>query len=288
MSANSLDTKAILIRLAIGLPGNVRKDKVLTAEVVSSHNLTKEAGRWVKQVYPDYALAPLTKISTDARLFHYKHTLPWTDEGARILPVANIFTYTDGMRKLKAQFDAAVETFCSNYDKYVEWAKTAHNGSFRAEDYPGADVIRAKFYFDTQESPVPSGKDFRIELQRDELRAMADSVNSRVKEAVEQAKKDLGQRLAEPIKHLSARLKEANGKANARLHASMISNIAEIIEVLPALNVAGDKQILKIAKEAKESLLGVNVETLRENEQYRAETAAKADEIANKLAGYFN
>ncbi len=146
-TVNTLDTKAILIRLAIGLPGNVRKDKELTSKVQAEHSLAASAGRWIKQVYPDTALAPLIKISGEARQFHYAQTLPWADEGSRILPCSNLFKYADGMRKLKSDFADAVTVFCAKYQDYVDWAKQAHNGTFRQDDYPGADIIRERFYF---------------------------------------------------------------------------------------------------------------------------------------------
>src|SRR5215510_4902591 len=99
-----INDKALLVKLAIGMPGNGRKDKPLTAEVIQNHNLASNAGRWNKLLYPKEAFEPIASLAGDARTFHYSNTLPWMDDGARILPVLNYEDYMKELRSIKAKF----------------------------------------------------------------------------------------------------------------------------------------------------------------------------------------
>jgi hypothetical protein len=61
------------------------------------------------------ALAKITTVSGAAREYHYEATLPWLQDGSRILPSDNFFVYSERMRKLKEEFDLCVAEFVSSY-----------------------------------------------------------------------------------------------------------------------------------------------------------------------------
>jgi hypothetical protein len=65
----------------------------------------------------------------------------------------------------------------------------------------------------------------------------------------------------------------------------MITNIVEIIDVLPKLNIAGDTELDRMASEVRHSLI-VDPKDLRKSETIRSETARAAVDIVQRMAAY--
>ena len=180
-----IQDKAMLVRLSIGLPGNGRKDKPLTAEVTAQHQLTGNAGRWVKSLYPPEAFAPITEKAGEARTYHYANTLPWMDDGQRILPVTHYTEFTKAMRGFRVKFnDLAENHFLSQLPKWEAMARAMHNGTFRPEDYLSVGKLRDKFSFRVGFDPIPSGDDFRVFITSGDLDAIKADMDARLNQAV--------------------------------------------------------------------------------------------------------
>jgi hypothetical protein len=58
----------------------------------------------------------VTTAAGAARSEHYKRTLAWADDGARILPAAGFLDYRDAMAARKSAFLDAVRVFTQSYD----------------------------------------------------------------------------------------------------------------------------------------------------------------------------
>jgi hypothetical protein len=280
-----LSDRAILVRFSVSMPGNSRTDKKITAEVKSQKHLGDDTGKWLKFIYPPNALDPLTKIAGNARTYHYEQTLPWGDEGLRILPTKNHFPYMEKMRAYREEFEGQVEKhFVAKYDEFVAWAKQKHNGEFNERDYPGASIVKRKFGFSIDCTPVPTGNDFRVDMPAKELERMRESVEERVKESVELARVDLWKRLHSPLRHMAEQL----AKPEARVFSSLLGNIGEVCELIPALNITGDANLERFKADVSAMLAGVSPEALRENNRMREDIAGRAQALADKMGAYFN
>jgi hypothetical protein len=87
---------------------------------------------------------------------------------------------------------------------------------------------------------------------------------------------------------MSQRMTEYNGAEDGqrpRLYDSMITNIVEIVDVLPKLNIAGDTELDRMASEVRKSLV-VDPKELRKSEAVRSDTAKAAVDIAQRMAAY--
>jgi hypothetical protein len=278
----SIANRALLVNLSISLPGNSRKDKKLTGEVLAERNMGNSAGKWLKQIYPDEALEPLMKLQGAARVYSYSKTLPWKDEGWRILPTTITFEYMKGIREFRAQFEQSTRDFIRRYDEWIQWGQNNHNGNFNPADYPGAHVIQQKFGFRIQTQPIPSSGHFLFEAADEELKQAQSELDDRVNDAVKEAQKDLFRRLQEPIAHMAEKLKVEG----ATFHGSLVGNIQKIVDIIPALNITGDKEIERFRIEIEKTLAKESPDILRTNKLHRADIAKQAQEMAEKLAGY--
>ena len=66
---------------------------------------------------------------------------------------------------------------------------------------------------------------------------------------------------------------------------SIVTNLVELVDVMPRLNVTGDPELNRLADQVRSSLL-VDPAELRKSESVRTETAMKAARIAQQMSAY--
>jgi len=309
---NTLAERAVLMRFSAGLPGQHRGDKKTTSEVIASRSLGNNAGKWVKDLYPEHALKPLKQKLHEARAYHDSVTLPFGVKGddageesktpaiagIGILPAALIMEYGDKMRVFRSEVESLLESgFLANPEQWIEWARGEHNGTFDPANYPGCSadsfdadafrsVMRKKVYLRTEPLPVPDAEHFSA-MVGSLLGTDVESVNIRVRDSAIEAARELMRRLIEPVLAMAAKLAEApkEGKDCPIFRDTLVSNIQDIAKLAPALNLTGDAQIDAFTKEV-EALTRYAPDTLRSDQFTRAEAARKADEIAKRMSSY--
>ena len=275
-----IEEKAMLVKLSISMWTARKHDKRATATVESTYHTTA-AGRFNKVLIAQDAIQEVSKAANAARSFHYENTLPWTDEGYRLLPSKNFDFYSAEMRKLKAVFERAVEKFSSNYNALVDDARVRLNGLFNQTDYPLN--IRSKFDFETAISPVPSKSDFRVDVGNEETAKIRADIEIRTKNAAADAHRDLYRRLAETVNHIADRLRDEK----AVFRDSLVNNLIKLCELIPRLNINSDPELEKLRKEAEEKLCLCDPQTLRNDKQARKRTARDASAILEAMGGIY-
>lgn len=280
---SAIQSRAVLVKLSIGLPGFSRQDKPLTERVQSTENMGKESGKWQKQLYPASATQPLTEFQGKVRTWFGETTLIWPDDGWALLPTAKLFEFTSKMREFRNEFENVKACFLNSYDDHIHWARVQHNGSFDAANYPGKEQLAEKFRFKTETRPIPDSGDYVDEVAG-LLGNSADEVDQAVQAAVKAAQNDLWSRLIEPVRHMINRLSDND----AKFKDSLVGNIKEIVSLIPALNVTGDSKLEDFRQEIAVLLANVTPQVLRDDKFKRAEVAKSAEEIASRMAGYFN
>lgn len=282
---------ACLMRLSVGLPGKNRQDRALSQQVKAEHSLGQQAGRWVKQKYPTWALEPIEKLVNAARAYHAAVTLPF-EEGIGILPAALIMEYGDRMREFKGKFDHLCEShFKARYPEMIEWAKREHNGTFAPEDYPPVETVMESFSFRTEVAPVPGAEHF-TETVKSLLGVDTESVDIRVTDAMQEAQKELLRRLVAPVRAMASKLaeqpkvgKDGKQKEDIVFRDSLVGNLRDIAGIASKLNLSGNAQIEAFIREVA-TLSTADPETLREDKSVRQSTADTAADLLKRLEGY--
>ena len=67
---------------------------------------------------------------------------------------------------------------------------------------------------------------------------------------------------------------------------SLITNIQDLVDLLPRLNLTGDPRLEDLRREVADKLLGYEPEALRRDQFARQETAQAAEKILAAMAGY--
>ena len=278
MTDSSLLTRAMLVSLRLTAWSARKYDKRITLETNEAHGAAADAGRYNKALMPSDAptYKALNSHVSELRLIHYAQTLPWSDEGWRLLPIANYQAYTDKLRAGQHTFNSLLSEFVNDYPALRNEARIRLNGMYSDLDYP-ADV-RAKYSFAIEFAPVPSGGDFRVELGAAEIAVIAARTEERVTAALADAQADAVNRLYECLSKMTERLSQPD----AIFRDSLIENARELCGVLTRLNLADDQRLESFRRQT-ELLAMAEPETLRKNPDVRIDTAMQAQSILEAM-----
>lgn len=278
----NLTDRAMLARLSITQWSAKKHDKRVTEEVRQQHHAANDAGRYNKSLISAEAMKTVQQAASTAREVHYKYTLPWKDDGARILPAKAFGTYQAEMRKLRAEFENAADLFCQAYPDYVEEAHARLNGMFDPKDYPAAEAIRGKFTWEVSFDPLPTGGDFRVELDAMQVQAIQDQIDAKTRDSLAEGMRDAWQRLHEALSRVVERL----SKPDAIFRDSLIGNVRELCDVLPLLNVSDNPDLEAARRSVLANIATLDPETLRIDPNERLRAAGDAQRIIDDLSAF--
>ncbi len=100
-----------------------------------------------------------------------------------------------------------------------------------------------------------------------------------MRQSLQKGIEDLWTRLKGVVAHMVERLNESE----SRFHASLVTNLGELVDLLPRLNVNQDEELNRFAGEIRNRLCGFTVRDLKKNEILRAATANDAAQILTEM-----
>jgi hypothetical protein len=201
-----LTERALLVGLNIREWGARRRDRDVTDHVAREHGAEPGVGCYTKALVPKRFLAKIASVRTEARSLHHQLTLPWGDDGYRILPVDLHLTYMDRFRDLRSRFEQVVAEFLGAYEEAKDAARQTLGSLFREEDYPTTSRLRRAFAFEVKPQPLPTGHDWRIDLPEDAVERIREQLADRLEDAHRQALSELHQRLAGVVSRMAETL----------------------------------------------------------------------------------
>lgn len=284
MSSNKLGQKAVLVKFSAGCVGNSRKDIRITADTQARMGMGAKSGRWIKQLFPDEALAPIQGAKNEFYTWLNERCLPWPDDGFALLPSALAMAVAEREREAKAKWQAAVDSFFDRWQEWVDWGRKEHNGTFDPANYR-QDKARRAMRWACEFRPIPESSHYSSEMAG-LLGQSTGDVDTLVATTTKEAMADLWRRLAAPIQHLVQHIAAAESKERTRYCESLLENIRIISTLVPALNIEQDPALAVFAREIEFAIQGLSVEALRDDKTTRQNTLDKANEILARMAGY--
>lgn len=291
----SLSTKAMLASVSISQWTARKLDKGATRDIAADAGASSDAVALHKRLLKKTALARIASSAGAARNLFYELTLPWLDDGARILPAGNFYRYRDAMADCRHEFEAAVAEFLSTYDaavaSHIEESKRELGQLWKASDYPSRDDVARKFSFGFRILPFPDAGDFRVDLSAGQLEDIRREIEADTRSALDGAVQDTWKRVADVCSAMVERLgayqpAQGSEKAVGVFRDSLVENVRGLVDLLPALNLTGDATLAAITERMKESLCQFDAKELRESDNARAKVAKEAKAILDDVADY--
>lgn len=275
-------SRAMIVRFNASQWTARRIDKTATQETLDAHSASSDAGRFNKQLIPKEALLPIQQVVGAARTYVYANTLPWSDNGDRALLSTKYFDFMQRMSEFRRMFNDEVDKFVTSYNEHRDRAALKLNSLFDARDYPDECEVRSKFGFEFGVMPLPTAGDFRVDMGKD----AADEVRKQIEAQVQSMTKAAMDSVWEEVRGTISRLKEQmdGGK---RLHESLLTNLEDLLERLPALNLTGDDRLDVLRQAAKDALSGYDIKELRQDDGLRRAVSGEADRILKQMEALY-
>ena len=272
---------AMMVDLNIAIYSGRKQDKSTQAEVTNAKGSgSKKAASVYKNLFAECKeLDAITKFQARARAEHYKLTLPWNDQGARLLPTAALMDYQKTMQRYKDEFNRLVDAFLDKYDTLVAGAAFQLGTLFDRNEYPSRGKVAQRFRMDTSFTPLPTGGDFRLDIESEVQRELVRQYEEKLDAQLAAANQDSWTRLYNAISRLSDRLAVDEDGKKRTFHDTTVTNAVELCELLHVMNITQDPALTKAARKLAEVLSGVTPKELREEDSTRALTKIKVDEI---------
>jgi hypothetical protein len=274
VKVKNASVNALLVKLSISIFSNQRQDREITDDVKSRKALGNGAGKWVKFKFPDKMLEPIRKVANEVRTFHYNHTSPWED-GQRLLSGKVNAKYEERMTAYSAEFWEVVDAIKPNYDSWIEQARIMHAGTFDSTDYPDWEGFRNTFAFGREYYPVPKPEHFNVEMKELYGAGLVAITEKKIGEAVA----DTWDRMMKPVMAMAEKLT----KPDAVFRDTLVENVKEMVELVPALNLTEDPALTKAATEIGKQLAAFKADDLRNNKVVRKDAAEKAAKLVERF-----
>lgn len=281
MSTTEIHNRALLVNLSISTWTARKFDRQITREVNRQYGASQDAGRYNKHLLAGSATqsySHLMGLAQKIRMEHYTRTLPWTDEGWRVLASDGYMAYMDWYRGASNKFGKALEDFTADYP-IVRSHQVTSNPLFKHEDYPDPKDMESKFNIRVDFSPIPMSSDIRVNLASDQIAEIEKSITDRAQVGITLAMKDAWTRLYKVTEHVAVQC----ANTDARLFKSMMDNTKDLCQVLVNLNITNDPDLEQMRQDVEAQIASHDVEDLRANPSIRASVAEKANEIMERM-----
>lgn len=276
-----IQNSAVIVNLNIGVWTARKMDKRASEQVDANNNTKVKAGNYHKKLLPCAdALENVQAVAAAIRMWHYSNTLPWDDNGARILPMKNFFDYKAKLSEWQRHFEATCEEFYREYSTLVSAAAFTLSGLFNPSDYPDVDSIRRKNYMGVVFLPIPSAGDFRVDVGTQYKNELEQEFEKVQQDRINGAMKDAWDRLHDCLKHISDKLA---GEEKQIFRDSLVTNATELCDVLTRLNVTNDPKLEAARQEVEKALVGVTAKDIRKDHALRLDIKKRVDDILSMM-----
>lgn len=278
-ATQDIGKRAMLVSLNISMWTGSVCDKVVRNEVTLSKCASEDTGNWTTKLIPKAATRGVSIARWQLSMAHKQITLPWNEGGVRILPAAMFDKYNESLSIAEKNFSDAVDQFLLDYPSYVDSAPERLGELLSTVRMPSVDEVREKFGVERLVLPMPSSNDFRVDL--------GDANNNRVKRNMdksieEMTKKAVGS-LWEQMNTTVAKIAKTLGDKDAKFKDSLIGNLTDLCNMIPALNITDDPKLEQMRKECLEKLAQLKPASLRKQPRTRKNAAQAAADILDSI-----
>jgi len=278
----SIANNTMVVNLQISVWSGFKLDKGMTQKVTSEANAASDAARVNKHIVPKESLKEIITAQGALRTHFYTNTLPWGDNGDRLLPRLSFMDFMQAHGKLNEEFNNAVDNFV--HEKYLrarDQAEFRMGEMFRSEDYPEPEQLRRRFAVNLDIHGVPTGHDFRVDMDTNTVDMLRKQIEEKNQERVTSAMRDVWDRLADVLGHFANKMSD-----DSVFRDSTVKNLEELVDMLPALNVTGDPQLEQIRQDITDTLIGYTPKDLRKDMAVRQAAAQESKRIIDQMSGF--
>ncbi|MBW2645180.1 MAG: hypothetical protein JRE23_03190 [Deltaproteobacteria bacterium] len=285
-----LKSKALMVRLVRKKLNRNKMDKDLGVLIRDLKSVTESSAvRVNKSLFSKSCTDAYMKVYNDGSKYFYRVTLPWDDRGWRLLSIELFEDFQKTVKKYTKDYRAKVMDFIEHIDGHIEEAKKMLGEAFSIDDYKflasngsvDQEYLLDQFSFEIEFNTVTSGDDLRASLTEDDREIIADQINKQATENFARANEHIITSLHECILAIHERL--CNDENVFR--DTLVTNLEDLCDLIPKMNIAGDIKINELAADAKAKLTKWEPAILREVPSIRKDVSNEAKKILKGMEG---
>ena len=274
--APSISSAAMIVDFNASVWTARKKDNKASEDVNNMNAADKGVANVTKNLLGDCdELRAVQKFAANVRNIHYSMTMPWSDNGSRLLTTQQYFKYNEVMTDLQQEFYRLVGELLDVYEWRVIKAQDKLGTMFNRDEYPTRDSLQDKFGFRVSYVPLPDAGDFRIDIGNEAMTQIKSQYESHYTQAIQTAMNDIWHKLHDNLTTLVRQLDvNEEGKGN-RLYDSVFDRAIELTEMLGTCNVTGDSQMEAMRRQLEQALHGLNLDQIKRSPTLREDTRTK-------------
>jgi hypothetical protein len=244
----------------------------------ASTDLLTASKRLIDTKTPAYR--ELTLIKSQATGYWRSVTLPYPQEGIRLIKQSDVAAFEEKMREYKDRLAAAAANLQLEYESLKEAARVKLGALYNPSDYPASleGVFNIAWEYPSVEPPN------YLMTFNPELYAQEQSrVHQRFETAVMMAEDAFAARLEELIAHLVERLTDEPDGTKKTFKSSAVENFREFYEEFRRMNVRSNAELERLIGQANNLVSGVDVKELRKNNDLRQTLTQQMTEVKQAL-----
>jgi len=288
----SIGSSAMLVELSISSWTARKLDKKVSAEVDVAKNTKVSAVNVNKNLMAGTGvLDKIIKYAASARAWHNAQTLPWSDNGSRLLPMSNFMAYKEQLGVMEGNFNALVDKFVDSYPELISAAAFQLGDLFDRTEYPDVNTLKNRFKFNYSFFPVPNAGDFRVDINEEAKAEIIANCNKAHQDRLENAMKDAWGRLHDCLTRMSDRLTvdvvtddEGNPSHEFRVFRdTLMENAVEMVDMLKHLNITKNPDMEQARQALKSAISNHDLDDLRSSMTARNAVKTQVDAILSKF-----
>lgn len=222
----------------------------------------------------------LTALKSQAAAYWRSMTLPYPQDGIRLMRQTDIPAFEEKMREFKEQLAAAAANLQLEYEALKEAAREKLGDLFNPEDYP--PTLEGVFELRWEYPPVEPPNylmTFNPELYAQEQTR----IQQRFETAVIMAEDAFAEQLNDMVNHLVERLTDKPDGERKVFRNAAVENLKEFYANFRQMNVRSNAELERLIQRANDLVAGVDPDDLRQHKNLRETLSAQMTEVKTAL-----
>jgi hypothetical protein len=244
----------------------------------ASTDLVSASKKLIDTKHPAYTA--VTTIKSQAAAFWRGLTLPYPQEGVRLIKQSDIPVFETKMQEFKEQLTAAVANLQLEYEALKDRAREQLGSLYNAEDYP--QTLEGVFAITWEYPPIEPPQylmSFNPQLYEQEQHR----VQQRFENAVALAEEAFAEELSGLVSHLIERLTPDPEGKKKKFRASAVENFKEFYDNFRRMNVRSNAQLESLIAQAHNLVSGVDPVELRQNQEMQQNLKNQMSDLRTSL-----
>ncbi len=276
--------KAMLVQRQLTGWSGRRFDREASRRLTAEEHAESDAARVNKLIVPKALLQPIERHDGEWQRWHEAITLPYPVKGLAILTAEAYMEYADGTSARRARRESLVEELAERLPQALADAPRRLGGLLKPGDVPTVDEVVRRYTCSVVILPFPEASALAPLLGEDAREASGVWISG----TVEAAQRSVWERVYACVERMVDRLSAKEADAGARLHASVVGNLRDLVGALPKLNLLADPELERVRARIERTLAIHDTDDLRNDDVLRQNAVDEAQQIleAMRVGGY--